>query len=214
MTRWGMVIDLKRCVGCQTCTVACKIENFVPPGVFFTLVHDYEVGKYPTVQRHFMPTGCMHCKEPPCVEVCPTGASHQREDGIVLVDKDKCMGCRYCMLACPYSARYFNEDGGHGYFEAGPTPYEAFGAGRHENGTVIKCTFCAERIDEAQLLGLKVGVDRDATPACVGSCIANARYFGDLDDENSEVSQLIRARGGRLVQEELGTEPCIYYLMR
>lgn len=124
-----MVIDLKRCVGCQTCTVACKIENFVPPGVFFTRVNDYEVGKYPHVRRHFLPTGCMHCKEAPCVDVCPSGSSCKREDGIVLVRQELCVGCRYCMVVCPYGARHFNEDGNAGYFETGPTPYETYGAG-------------------------------------------------------------------------------------
>ena len=214
MPRWGMVIDLKRCAGCQTCTVACKMENFVPPGVFFTRVNDYEAGTYPHVQRHFLPVGCMHCKDAPCVQACPSGASARRQDGIVLVDQNLCVGCRYCMVVCPYGARDFNEESNAAYFGPGPTPSEAFGAGRYPKGSVVKCTFCADRIDEAGSRGLTPGVDRDATPACVGSCIAGARFFGDLDDEDSLVCQLIRARGGKPLQEELGTEPSVYYLPR
>lgn len=214
MTRWGMVIDLKRCAGCQTCTIACKIEHFVPPGVFFTRVNDYEIGKYPRVQRHFLPAGCMHCDDAPCVQACPTGASSKREDGIVLVNQDLCVGCRYCMVVCPYGARYFNEQGDAEYFDNGPTPYETFGRGRNQRGVVIKCTFCAERIDQAAQRGLTPGIDRDATPACVSSCIAGARYFGNLDNADSEVSQLIRTRGGWQLQEEIGTGPRVYYLPR
>ena len=214
MARWGMVIDLKRCVGCQTCTIACKMGNFVPPGIFFTRVNDFEIGKYPHVKRHFLPTGCMHCEDAPCVQACPTGASVKREDGIVLVEKDLCVGCRYCMVVCPYGARHFNEDGDAEYFASGPTPYESYGAGSHQRGTVIKCTFCAELIDRSASQGLTPGIDRDATPFCVGSCIAGARFFGDLDDQDSEVSQLIRTRDAKPLQEEIGTGPCVYYLPR
>ncbi|MGH8735214.1 MAG: 4Fe-4S dicluster domain-containing protein, partial [Burkholderiales bacterium] len=108
--RWGMVIDLRKCVGCQTCTVACHEENALPPGVFWRHVVDVEVGEYPDVRRTFLPMGCQHCAEPPCVPVCPTGASQQREDGIVFVQYDMCIGCGYCAIACPYRARHMVHD--------------------------------------------------------------------------------------------------------
>ncbi|MCL4552062.1 MAG: 4Fe-4S dicluster domain-containing protein [Candidatus Marsarchaeota archaeon] len=214
MTRWGMVIDLRRCVGCQTCTVACKIEHFVPPGLFFSRVNDYEVGEYPNVARRFLPLGCMHCEHPPCVDVCPTGASSRREDGIVVCDRNVCVGCRYCMVACPYGARQYNDGTQASYFEAGPTPNDAIRVGCHLKGTVVKCTFCADRIDEGIRLGLRPGVDRDATPMCVSSCIAGARYFGDLDNNNSEVARLVRSSISSRLREELGTDPSVYYIRK
>src|SRR5450759_2956107 len=116
--RYGMAIDLKKCVGCMACTTACKAENQTRPGIFWNIVRDREFGEYPTLTRVFLPTPCMHCGNPPCVKVCPSGASHRREeDGIVLIDYEKCVGCRYCVEACPYGARYFNGDAD-GYFGA------------------------------------------------------------------------------------------------
>lgn len=217
MARWGMVIDLKRCVDCQTCTVACKVQNFTPPGVFWARVYDYEEGRYPAVTRHYLPTLCMHCQEPPCKEVCPTGATQRREDGIVFVDYDKCLGCKACTLACPYEARFFLEDA-NGYFGKKVTPYESFPYElrapyqRFRAGTSTKCTFCMDKIDTGLRKGLRPGVDDEATPSCVTSCIGKARFFGDLDDPNSEVSLLIRERRAIRLHEELGTEPSVYYL--
>ena len=106
MTRWAMVADLRRCVGCQTCTAACKHANATPPGVQWRRVLDMEFGEYPDVQRAFVPVGCMHCDEPPCMDVCPTTATNKRADGIVTIDYDLCIGCAYCAVACPYQARY------------------------------------------------------------------------------------------------------------
>lgn len=217
MARWGMVIDLKKCVDCQTCTVACKVANFTPPGVFWARVYDYEVGKYPTVTRQYLPAVCMHCRKPPCKEVCPTGATQQREDGIVFVDYDKCLGCQACVLACPYEARFFIA-GGNGYFGKRLTAYEEFPYElrapyqRFVPGTTTKCTFCMDRIDAGLQQGMQPGRDPDATPACVTSCIANARFFGDLDDPHSEVSRLIRERRAFRLHEEMGTDPSVYYL--
>jgi phenylacetyl-CoA:acceptor oxidoreductase 27-kDa subunit len=102
MTRWGMVVDLSRCVGCQTCTIVCKLDNGTPPNIYWRLVRDVEVGRYPNVKRFFLPLQCMHCAEPPCL-ICPTTATQKRKDGI---DYSKCIGCGYCILACPYDARW------------------------------------------------------------------------------------------------------------
>ena len=138
--RYGMVIDLKKCVGCMACTVACKAENQTRPGIFWNIVKDQEFGEYPMVTRVFLPTPCMHCKEAPCVKVCPTGASHQREDGIVIIDDDKCIGCKYCIEACPYGARYFNGDPS-GYFGTELTEMEKIGYARAQTGSSGKMYF-------------------------------------------------------------------------
>ncbi|MDP2719954.1 MAG: 4Fe-4S dicluster domain-containing protein [Dehalococcoidia bacterium] len=217
MPRWGMVFDLKKCCGCQTCFISCKIENFLPAGMYWNHVYDYETGEYPHVKRNFLPTVCMHCDEPGCLEVCPTGATIKREDGIVYVDYDKCIGCRYCMMACPYKARYFN-DKIKNYYPGNITVYEAFPKElraefqRHEPGIVSKCTFCMHRVDRGLSLNLIPGIDPEATPACVVNCPAQARYFGDLDDPESEVAQLISKRSGYQLQKHLGADPSVYYL--
>jgi len=197
--RYGMVIDLKKCVGCMACTVVCKAENQTRPGVFWNIVKDQEFGEYPAVKRVFMPIICMHCKEAPCVKVCPTGASHHRQDGIVKIDAGKCIGCKYCIEACPYGARYFNGDVA-GYFGAELTTMEKAGYAKHKQGVVEKCTFCSDLLAQGK------------EPVCVRTCIGKARYFGDLDNTDSEVSQLIRARQGSQLLKELGTEPSVYYL--
>lgn len=205
MARKGMVIDLKKCVGCQSCTSMCKLENFTPPGVFFTRVLTKEYGKYPAVRKEFWPVLCNHCADPACVSVCPTGASAKRDDGIVTVDAKKCIGCRYCMIACPYRVRFYlppGKDGRRHYFKEGPTPYELYGekVKDYQPGTVIKCDLCVSRQEK----GLQ--------PACVATCSSKARYFGDLDDPDSEVSRLIAAKGGFQLLPEKGTDPSVYYL--
>jgi len=209
-----MVIDLKRCVGCWNCVLTCKAEHFLPPGVLWSRVLISETGKYPLVTKHILPVRCNHCKEPRCVEVCPTGATQQREDGIVWIDQDKCMGCRYCMMACPYNARVFHSDEREYFPGQGPTPHEELGRQLypHQPGTVEKCNFCMERIDAGLAKGLVPGVDREATPACVVNCLTQAMHFGDLDDPDSEVSRLIRERKGRPLHPEYGTERSIYYI--
>jgi phenylacetyl-CoA:acceptor oxidoreductase subunit 1 len=211
MVRWGMVIDLKRCAGCMTCVAACKLANYVPPNIYLNKVFDYEDGEYPNVTRNFLPVQCMHCEEPPCKSVCPTGATYKRDDGIVIVDESKCIGCRYCMMACPYGARSFYAKETY-YFDGAKMIYEEYGYRRLDKGTVMKCHFCFERIDEGIKRGLRPGIDEEATPICVISCIGKARYFGDLDDPDSEVTQLIRRRKAFRLHPELGTGPSIYYL--
>ncbi len=215
MTRWGMVIDMKRCIGCYACVLGCKAEHFLPPNIFWNRVLIGETGKYPAVSKIIYSIRCNHCQEPKCVDVCPTGATQQREDGIVWVDEDACVGCRYCMIACPYQARSFYEDGDAEYFPGqGLTEHEKMGKTLypHEIGVVQKCIFCKERIDEGLAKGLKPGVDRDASPACMIICPTKAIQFGDLDDPYSEVNRLIKERKGVPFHEEFDTQPSIYYL--
>ena len=207
--RYGLAIDLRRCVGCEACTIACKQENHTPPGVAYAKVIKQEVGQYPHVRRTFLPILCNHCEKPPCVDVCPVGATWKREeDGIVVVDYNLCIGCRYCMTACPYGARYFdfgdNYYGPANEFEGQPSP--EYGQtwtrqGGSPIGNVRKCHFCLHR------------VARGEEPACVETCMARARIFGDLNDPESEISRLVAERRHSRLKEELGTEPNVYYLL-
>lgn len=207
-----MVIDLSRCVGCSACMMACKVEHSTPPGIFWSRLLMREQGKFPTVSRLMVPVLCNHCRDAICVKVCPTGATSRRKDGIVTIDYDKCIGCRYCQIACPYGARYFY-DKVQPYFQASPlTPFEEMGYSQFQTGVVMKCNFCLEKIEDGLARGLKPGVDREATPSCVNTCVAKGRYFGDLDDPWSEVSQLIRLRKGKQPRPEYGTDPSVYYL--
>jgi phenylacetyl-CoA:acceptor oxidoreductase subunit 1 len=208
--RWGMVVDLRRCVGCQTCTIACKQEHGLPAGTQWRFVADCEVGEYPHVRRVFLPMQCMHCGEPPCVPVCPTGASRRREDGIVWVEYGACVGCGYCAVACPYHARHLVH-AADGYFDA-PTPSEAATAHAERHGVMTKCTFCKERVDSGRAAGLVPGVDAAATPMCAVACIAGAIVFGDLDDTTSRVAQLVAEGRALPLMPEIGTRPSVYYI--
>jgi len=211
MSRWGMVIDVRRCVGCQTCTIACKQEHALPPGIQWRFVVDCEVGEYPDVRRLFLPMQCMHCAEPPCVPVCPTGASRRRADGIVWVAYDACVGCGYCALACPYHGRHLVPDGAT-YFRE-PTPAERATARPERRGVMTKCTFCKDRIDDGLARGLTPGVDAEATPMCAVACIARAIHFGDLDDPTSAVARMVVERRAAPLMPECGSEPSVYYVV-
>ncbi|MEM3404640.1 MAG: 4Fe-4S dicluster domain-containing protein [Nitrososphaeria archaeon] len=210
-----MVIDLKKCTGCRTCVISCKVENGTQPGVFWNRVGIKEEGVFPNVRRIPVPVACQHCEDPPCVKVCPSKASIRREDGIVIIDEDKCIGCRYCMMACPYGARFFI-DHLKNYFPNSITPFEKWhrekGWHKHTKGVCEKCDFCLHRVERGLKKGLKPGINGDATPKCVVDCPSKARYFGDLDDPTSEVSQLIRKYGGFRLLKEIGTNPSVYYL--
>ncbi|MCL4425204.1 MAG: 4Fe-4S dicluster domain-containing protein [Firmicutes bacterium] len=208
--RWVMVIDRQKCVGCLSCTVACKAENALPPGVVYRPVLEEEVGQYPNVARVFTPRPCMHCDNPPCVQVCPVGATYKRPDGIVAIDYDQCIGCRYCLAACPYDARSF--DFGDYYTKGTPElqPYELVPNheyGKHWSrsdgspvGNARKCTFCIHRVEEGIL------------PACVTTCIGGATYFGDASLEGGLVRELISSGKTFRLKEELGAAPRVYYL--
>ncbi|MSP96866.1 MAG: 4Fe-4S dicluster domain-containing protein, partial [Betaproteobacteria bacterium] len=164
--RWGMVIDLNRCVGCQTCTIACKQTNDTPPGVQWRRVIDIEQGKFPDVERLFLVTGCQHCAEPPCVPVCPTGATRQRADGLVTMNYDTCIGCGYCAVSCPYDARTIVHEAKGYYSDTTLTRQEQATAHPERIGVAQKCTFCQDRIETGMAQGLVPGVDPEATPAC------------------------------------------------
>ncbi len=202
MARFGMVVDLKRCVGCNACTLACKAENGTPPGIFFTKVLEQLAGQYPIVKKKFIPVLCNHCLNAPCVRVCPSGATRKRDDGMVLVDYDQCIGCKACAVACPYKNRELLPQGKlrQGHFKGHLTPFEKVKYSKFQEGVVIKCTFCCDRVDQ----GLE--------PSCVNTCPAEARVFGDLHNPESKVSRLIRQRGGFQPMSEANTDPSVYYL--
>jgi Fe-S-cluster-containing dehydrogenase component len=201
-TKLGLVIDLDSCVGCQACVTSCKEWNTggsmapltdVKPygggadGVWFNRVHSYEQeqeGGCGSRAVHF-PRSCLHCEEPACVTVCPTGASYKRgSDGIVLVDEAKCIGCKLCSWACPYGAREYDVT----------------------VGVMKKCTLCVDRIYNQNL------PEADRVPACVAACPTSARHFGDLGDPASAVSQLVAERGGVDLMPEMGYRPTNKYL--
>jgi molybdopterin-containing oxidoreductase family iron-sulfur binding subunit len=226
--RYGMVIDLARCIGCEACTVACKVEHNVPvvsPKELARRIQWTEVyflrekGQYPYVKIDIDPRPCMHCEHPPCVEVCPVGATYQDKDrGLVLQRYERCIGCRYCTIACPYGARYFNwskpDYGGKLREEAlNPDPQVK----KRYKGIVEKCTFCVERLDRLEAKAEKEGrtiTDEELhyVCTCMSTCMGKARHFGDLNDPDSTVSKLARSSRAFRLLEELGTEPKVIYL--
>jgi len=220
--QWSMVIDLRKCIGCDSCTISCAAENKLPPGVVYRPVLKEEIGTYPNVSERYIPRPCMQCSEPPCVSVCPVSATWKREDGVVEIDYEQCIGCRYCITACPYSARTF--DAGRDYLENAPenstclsgkdtaSQYEVapifdYGKewpreeGKSPEGNVRKCHFCLHRVEKGLL------------PECTVSCIGRATYFGDANDPKSLVAELIGKPNVMRLKEEMGTKPNVYYLM-
>jgi phenylacetyl-CoA:acceptor oxidoreductase subunit 1 len=206
--QWAMVIDQSKCIGCGQCTLACQAHNDINPDIQWNKV--IEAGEIDG-KKVFLSRPCMQCEHAPCVEVCPVGASYYRNDGIVMMDYDKCIGCRYCQVACPYDARSFNWESFVGDNPAVPRWGEPE-VERRPRGVPEKCAFCYQRIDRGLSLGLTPGVDSDATPACVVTCPTGARMFGDLSDPNSNVSQVLQKHVSYRLRENLGTSPRVYYL--
>jgi Fe-S-cluster-containing dehydrogenase component len=206
--RWGMVIDLNACVGCGDCTLACRANNDVPENISWNRVVEVEQQSDETIHAT---VPCMHCENAPCVGVCPVGATYHRPDGIVMMDYDRCIGCRYCQMACPYGARSFNW---REFTEENPAvpEYGTPEIERRPRGVVEKCSFCYQRIDRGLELGLTPGVDREATPACVNACPVGARIFGDLNDPESEISQVLKQQTTIRLFEDKGMEPRVFYL--
>jgi sulfite dehydrogenase (quinone) subunit SoeB len=200
MKKLGLLIDLDTCVGCHACAVACKEWNdgsavsgpladyepygAKPSGVWFNRIRHFEMGTYPESKTLNVPMSCMHCEDADCVTVCPTGASYKRDDGIVLVDQDKCMGCNLCSWACPYGARELDQ----------------------VSGTMKKCTLCVDRIHNESI------PEEERQPACVLACPTHARHYGDFADPDSKVSRLCAERGGAAMLPELGYKPVNRYL--
>lgn len=204
--QYGMVVDLKGCVGCHACSMACKMANNLPKDMWYNDVkteggasRDTPAGEYPNNSMRFIPVSCQHCAEPACVAACPTGATHKDEEtGIVHQDTDVCIGCQACINACPYEGvrtfvenPVFSVDVALGV-ETAPT---------HNPTTVEKCNFCAPLIAKGE------------TPACMEFCVGRARFWDDLDDPESEVSKLLAEREYMQLLTEEGTGPNAYYLI-
>lgn len=213
--QYGMVIDLNRCFGCQTCVTSCKMANNLTKNVFYNRVLtrpgtsddelfeekfiDVATGSYPDVRRVHIPLACQHCADPACTKACPTGATYKdSETGIVKVDDDVCIGCKSCIMACPYKGvrSYIDGDAANSLGRAEGEP----DAPAHQPRTVEKCTLCGNR------------VARGEQPKCVEACLGYARFFGDLDDPDSEVSKLIAQNETVQLLADKGTHPSVYYI--
>ncbi len=205
--RYGFAIDTKRCVGCHTCSVGCRMENNLPKGVWWNRIltvggnqMDMAAGRFPNVSLSYLPMSCQHCDNPACVKVCPVGATYKDpETGVTRQDYDKCIGCRMCMAACPYTGvRSFNwEEPKYNLdFAVGDADVEP-----HKKHVVEKCTMCWHRLAK----GLQ--------PQCMEVCIGRARTFGDLNDPNSKISQLVASREYFQLLPEKGTKPNVYFLI-
>ncbi len=223
MPKWGMVIDLDKCTGCGDCVAACKIENnvaVVSPeeanssrAMFWMDMTTAYEGDYPDMSAKRVPRLCFHCDNPPCTRVCPVHATYINDEGLVAQIYNRCIGCRYCMAACPFTAKSFN------WYE--PEWNEAQDATHNPDvslrmkGVVEKCSFCAHRLikarEQAALEDREVR-DGEYVPACAESCPADAITFGDLDDKSSKVYERSHSTRALRVMEDLGTEPKVYYL--
>lgn len=206
---WHMGIDLEKCIGCHYCIWACQATNNVPDDDMRWNVGFPEQTENGT--DFFMTRPCLHCEEAPCVKVCPVGATWVREDGIVAMDYDRCIGCRYCEVACPYDVRRFNWKESIGDNEYVPI-WGIPEVPRRSRGVVEKCTFCVQRIDRGLSQGLTPGIDPQATPACVNICPVGARVFGDIHDSESPISIFLKENDTFVLREDFGTEPKVHYV--
>lgn len=206
-TRWGMVIDLQKCIGCLGCVDVCKEVNFSPDGASWREVHGYQAGAGFSAPSLSLPMNCMHCSDAPCLEVCPTTATFRHADGIVDMHEDICIGCGYCMVACPYFARTISHS------DRIIDMVAENGAANSSVGVATKCNFCRPRLEYGLAQGLEIGVAPAATPSCVAYCTGKALHFGDLGDSNSRVSRLVNENETFQLQEDLGTGPVVHYLV-
>jgi molybdopterin-containing oxidoreductase family iron-sulfur binding subunit len=237
MAKYGFVIDLDRCMGCNACVEACKVENNTGQGIHWMYVFRLERGEYPHVEWLFLPRPCMHCDNAPCIKVCPVGARHKREDGLVLTHYDRCIGCRYCETACPYGLNYFNwrKPERNQYLDwIGAEGENVYGSGSVKDyiGDAIPPY---QNPDHKKLYGdekhrsLVSGgghydgviekctwcvhrIEKNLVPACVANCPAYVLHFGDLENPNSVVSRMLAKRHSYRLLEEAGTDPRVYYL--
>jgi molybdopterin-containing oxidoreductase family iron-sulfur binding subunit len=204
--RFVMVIDLAKCDGCAKCTEACQKMHFTPTDREWIKV--FKMQDSETTPSYWLPKPCFHCDNPPCTKVCPVNATFKREDGIVLIDNERCIGCRFCMAACPYSSRFFNWEKPDQPTELANVEYSPERGNPRRIGTVEKCDFCPDMIRQGKM------------PACVSSCPMNVIYFGDENEdavtnsagETVRLSELIERNAGYQYLEELGTKPRVYYL--
>ncbi|WP_276927405.1 4Fe-4S dicluster domain-containing protein [Parvibacter caecicola] len=205
--RYGFAIDTQRCIGCHTCAVGCRMENNLPQGTWWNRIltdggenMDTPAGVFPDITMSYVPVACQHCENPACVKVCPVGATYtDPETGVVRQDYDKCIGCRMCVAACPYTGvRSFNwEEPKYAIdFAIGSADVPA-----HQKHVVEKCTMCWHRLADGE------------EPACIRLCPERARFWGDLDDPNSEVAKVIASREYKQLLPEKGTKPSVYYLV-
>ena len=212
MQRWAMVIDLRKCIGCETCKHVCLEMNRPPGGSIWRRVIDPGRLATPDGLRIFLPIGCMHCEKPPCRDVCPSGATRKHPNGIVDVEFEKCIGCGACVVACPYGARHISDQDG--MPSCGESPGASSGSAPQDRiGVSSKCHFCRPIVESGCAKGLKPGVDADASPHCVRYCLGEALSFGDLDDADSEVSRLIKDKRVVQLHEAVGTQPAVFYLV-
>lgn len=203
--KFVMVIDLSRCKNLKKCQEACNHMHHVHPGQSWIKVYSMQETEHSA--PYWQPTTCMHCDEPPCVKVCPVDATFKRQDGIVLIDSNRCVGCRFCMAACPYSTRVFNWDAPDVPAEVAAQPYSCESSVPQKKGTVGKCDFCPDMVRKGEL------------PHCVSACPNGVFFFGDMNEdsvtngaETFRFSDLVRDKSGYRLMEDLGTKPSVYYL--